>query len=440
MDRRQFIRTTSAAAALALTGCGGGGSSGDAGADPVTLPIGGGTSPVPPPTNPSARIIVVGGGMAGATVAKYLRLWGNNLAVTLIDRNASYTSNIMSNLAVVGQRTVSSLQYGYDRLRSQYGIEVVTDEVRSIDPSAPSVTLAAGGVRTADRIIIAPGIAFDDMPGLAANPDAMPHAWIAGPQTTLLNQQLSAMAAGGTVVMSIPQAPYRCPPGPYERACVIADWLRINKPGSKLILLDANADIIVEKDNFSRAYSTLYGSIIEYRPGVIVDSVDTASKTLFTSAGAIQGQVVNLIPRHRAPRLLSDAGLVNDAALRFAKVNVLDYVSTAAPKVHVIGDASSTTQPKAGHIANQEAKVCAEAIIRSLGGAPALTAPVTTSACYSPITLSEASWLHAMYQYDAASQTMQSVPAAFGASAGWNARNFKDMNTWFTGLMADSFA
>ena len=439
MDRRQFINAASAAAAFVLTGCGGGGS-GDGATDPVTLPIGGGTSPLPPPTNPSARIIVVGGGMAGATVAKYLRLWGNNLAVTLIDRNASYTSNIMSNLAVVGQRTVASLQYGYDRLRSQYGIEVVTDEVRSIDPATPSVTLAASGVRTADRIILAPGIAFDDVPGLAANPDAMPHAWIAGPQTSLLNQQLSAMAAGGTVVMSIPQAPYRCPPGPYERACVIADWLRLNKPGSKLILLDANPDIVVEKDNFSRAYSTLYGSIIEYRPGVTVDSVDTGSKRLFTSAGAIQGQVVNLIPRHRAPKLLADAGLVNDPALRFAKVNVLDYVSTVAPKVHVIGDASSTTQPKAGHVANQEAKVCAEAIIRALGGAPPLTAPVTTSACYSPITLSEASWLHAMYQYDPGTQSMQSVPAAFGASSGWSSRNFRDMNTWFTGLMADTFA
>lgn len=386
-----------------------------------------------------ARVIVVGGGMAGATVAKYLRLWGDSIEVTLIDKAQVYTSNIMSSLVLTGQRSINSLEYSYDALRSTYGISVVNDEVVAIDPSTTEVTLALGGRLKADRIVLAPGIDFDAVPGLA-DTNVMPHAWKAGPQTTLLAQQLSAMPAGGTVVLTIPPAPYRCPPGPYERACLVADWLRLNKPGSKLLIFDANPQIIVEKDNFERAFSQLYGSIIEYYPNVMINSVDQASRTLNTSGGAVRADVINLIPRQKAPLLVSKTGLINDAAGRFASVNLLDYSSTLAPSVHVIGDSSSTTQPKAGHIANQEAKICADAIIRSLGGLAPDPAPITTSACFSTITMSQASWLHAMFEYDATSQAMQLIPASFAASSGWSSNDFKDMNTWFNSLMADTFA
>jgi NADPH-dependent 2,4-dienoyl-CoA reductase/sulfur reductase-like enzyme len=174
----------------------------------------------------------------------------------LIERMPTYTSNIMSSLVLTGQRTMSSLSFSYDTLRSKYGITTVFGEVVGVDPVSVKVTLADGTVLTADRIVMAPGISFDDVPGLGTS-DKMPHAWQAGPQTALLASQLSAMPDGGVMLLSIPRTPYRCPPGPYERACLLADWLRINKPGSKLIVLDANPGIVTEVDNFTNAFTGL---------------------------------------------------------------------------------------------------------------------------------------------------------------------------------------
>jgi NADPH-dependent 2,4-dienoyl-CoA reductase/sulfur reductase-like enzyme len=375
--------------------------------------------------------------MAGATVAKYLRLWGGTqLQVTLVERASAYTSCILSSLVLTGQRTLTSLNFNYDALRTRYGVTTVFDEVVAVDPATASVTLASGRTLVADRIVMAPGIEFDAVAGLTDS-SVMPHAWKAGTQTTLLAQQLAAMPAGGTVLLTVPAAPYRCPPGPYERACLVADWLRQRKPQSKLIVLDANANFTAEADNFAAAFK-MHG--IDYVANAPIDHVDPASKTVFTAMGAFRGDVVNLIPRQRAGSLVARSGLANATNSRFAGVDVLSYASQVAPKVHVIGDSSATTQPKAGHIANQEAKVCADAIVRLLGGGAPDPAPVTNSACFSTITMSQASWLHALFQYDAASGTMVAVPAATGASSGWNSDHFEDMNKWFGALMADSFS
>jgi len=451
MHRRLFLAAGSAAATQVLTGCGGGGGSNPTEATPADAEAdmgaagsrrGGDNPPAsyPTPANPKARVIVVGGGMAGVTATKYLRMWGDAVDVTLIDRSPTYTSCIMSSLVLTGQRSLSSLNYGYDAIRSKYGARTEFGDVTEIDPVKASVRMASGKVLTADRIVLAPGIEFDTTPGLT-DPDAMPHAWKAGPQTTLLARQLSAMPANGVVVLTIPKAPYRCPPGPYERACLIADWVRRYKPQGKVIVLDANPDFVTERDNFSQAFFGLHGAVIEYRTNVVIDHVDQPSKTLFTNTGPVRGEVVNLIPAQRAPDLLKAAGLLNDATGRFARVDVRSYASTAAPgKVHVIGDASATTQPKAGHIANQEAKVLADALSRIFQGGSPDPAPVTNSACFSTITMSQASWLHALFQYDAASGSMVAVPAAAGTSVGWSSGHFKDMGTWFDALMADSFA
>ncbi len=388
-----------------------------------------------------SRVIVIGGGMGGATVAKYLRLWGDGIAVTLIERMPTYTSHIMSSLVLTGQRTLASQVYNYDKLRNLYGITTVFGDVVAIDPVAVKVRLADGTTLQADRIVLAPGIDFDPVPGLGTS-DRMPHAWKAGPQTALLANQLAAMPSRGVAVLTIPPTPYRCPPGPYERACLVADWLKVNKPGSKLIVLDANPDFVAEKGNFASAFQGLHAGVIEYHTNAEVTQVDPATMTLTTTAGPVRGDVVNLIPRQRAGHLVAATGLNNANGGRFAGVNVLSYVSTVAgaDKLHVIGDASATTQPKAGHIANQEAKVCADAIVRLLGGGAPDPAPVTNSACYSTITMSQAAWLTAVFQYDAATASMTTVPAASGASAGWNTENFREMNKWFTALMADSFA
>jgi len=406
----------------------------------AALPTFVGTSwAIAPPAKPKARVLVVGGGMAGATVAKYLRLWGDAVAVTLIERNPTYVSNILSSLVLTGQRTIPSLTFGYDTLRDRYGVQLVFDDVVDLDPVAVTVKLASGAQLSADRVVIAPGIEFDAVPGLT-DWNRMPHAWQAGPQTTLLAQQLAAMPSNGVIALTVPKAPFRCPPGPYERACLIADWLKEKKPQAKLIVLDANPDIVAEKENFSQAFSRLYAKVIEYRAGVEISSVDTSQMTLSTNGGLVRADVVNLIPPHRAGAIVAHVGLATATEGRFAPVNVLSYASTMAPKVHIIGDSSATAQPKAGHIANQEAKVCADALARIFAGQQPDPAPVTNSACYSTITRTEAGWLNAVFQYDPAAKAMTPVPNSSAASLGWSNANFKEMGEWFEALMADTFA
>ena len=436
MQRRHFLSmTTAMAGGSLLSACGGGG-------EPAGLESARSALEQPMATTTvKSRVIVIGGGMAGATVAKYLRLWGDAIEVTLVEREQAYTSCIMSSLVLTGQRTMSSQAFKYDTLVSKYGVKRVLGDVVAIDPVSVKVTLASGQVLQADRIVMAPGIDFDDVPGLGTS-DKMPHAWKAGPQTALLASQLKAMSSGGTAILTIPATPYRCPPGPYERACLIADWIKVKKPQGKLLVLDANPDFVTEKDNFSSAFFGLHQNVVEYVPNAAVTQVDPAAMKVYTAQGVFTGEVVNLIPRQKAGKLVVASGLNNATSGRFAGVNVLSYASSVAgaEKIHIIGDSSATTQPKAGHIANQEAKVCADAISRILSGGSPDPAPVTNSACYSTITMSQASWLTAAFQYDAASQTMKAVAASASASTGWSSGNFKEMGTWFNALMTDTFA
>jgi sulfide dehydrogenase [flavocytochrome c] flavoprotein chain len=432
-ERRCFLRILGLAGLGSMIhGCGGGG---DAGA-PTTPGEGTGTPPTPPQLEVTAHVVVVGGGMGGATAAKFLRLWGGtNLRVTLIERNASYTSNILSNLVLNGQRTLSSLVFDYARLKSNHGVDIIQGDVVAIDPVTRRVSLGDGRVVNYDRLILAPGIEFDTMPGLA-DYGTIAHAWQTGPQTTLLARQITSMPAGGSFVMTIPAAPYRCPPGPYERACVVADYLKRNKPGAKVIVLDANPAIAAERSTFELAFNSVHAGVIEYHPAVTIESIDPANRLTQTNLGSIAASVLNPIPPQRAGRLAREAGLVN-VNDRWVGVDVLTYESTAQAGVHVIGDASATTQPKAGHIANAEAKVCVDAILRLLSGQAPDPAPVTSSACYSPITESTASWLTAIYHYDPASRTMKAF--ATGEAASITAGNHQDMFPWFNNLMADSF-
>jgi NADPH-dependent 2,4-dienoyl-CoA reductase/sulfur reductase-like enzyme len=398
-------------------------------------------SAVPTNTGIRGRVVVIGGGMAGATAAKYLRLWGGTgVEVTLVERDAYYTSSIMSNLVLTGQRTLQSLQIGWSALASNYGVKLVRGEVAAIDPVGKSVALADGSRLAYDRLVVAPGVDFDVLLGLetAAAQARVPHAWKAGPQTAQLRNMITAMPNGGSFVMTIPAKPYRCPPGPYERACVVADWLKKNRPGSKVIVLDANPGITAEVHTFTEAFNVTHAGVVEYYTGVNIDAVDAGTLTLTTSIGNLQGNVLNVIPPHRAGQVIAANGLA-DVGGRWTGVNVLSYETLAAPGVHVIGDAAATTQPKAGHIANQEAKVCADAIVRLLAGLQPDPAPVTNSACYSPITADTASWLTAVFAYDPATRTMQVVPAASGEANRPSKDNYEEMSKWFTTLMADSF-
>jgi NADPH-dependent 2,4-dienoyl-CoA reductase/sulfur reductase-like enzyme len=449
MDRRKFLASLSVGS-LGLVGLS------NAWAEDSITPV---LFPVPTNTGITGNVVVGGGGMSGAAVAKYLRLWGGTgVAVTLVEASPSYSSNIMSNTVLTGQRTLASLNYTYDTLVSHYGVTRVNARVSGIDRGGRYVTLAGGGTISYDRLVLAPGLDFDLMPGmssLAEYETRIPHAWKAGPQTQLLRNQLLAMSAGQNVVLTIPKAPYRCPPGPYERVCVIADWLKRNKPGSRIVVLDANADIIVEKENFSHAFTALYAGIVDYRPGCTVTRVDSVNRVVtydqslngvqVATQAQLQAAVLNPIPPQRAPQLLKDAGLLSaDPAKPFAPVNVLSYQSAFDPLIHVIGDASLTTQPKAGHIGNQQGKTCADAILRLLTGRPMNTQVVTNSACYTPITATTATWLSAMYQYDPGSKTMVILPQhnngkAIAASAA-TSDNYQDMQRWFTTLMGETFS
>lgn len=420
-------------------------------------------------TGLNARIVVVGGGMAGATAAKYLRLWGGaGLDVTLVEPNARYSSNIMSNLVLNGSRTTASLDFGYSQLAAKYGIKIKQAKVVAIDRANRQVSLSDHTALPYDRLILAPGVEFMDAYGLtqADYASRTPHAWQAGPQTTLLANQLAALGNGGTFVMTIPRAPYRCPPGPYERACLVADYLKSSgRSGAKVLVLDENlpkvagdrySAIQAEAHTFTTAFTQTHGSVIEYVSGVSGLQIDPASKTVsYTDAAGqhqVAAQVVNPIAPHRAAGSgpggwLAAAGLNNSADGRWCLVDVLSYESTAAAGVHVLGDASSCGMPKAGHVANQEAKICADAIVRLLGGGQPDPAPVANSACYSPVTASTASWLTVVYQYDGVNRKM--VPAFKGGvtagatpieSASVSSGNFRQMNTWFNSLMGDSFA
>lgn len=384
------------------------------------------------------HVIVVGGGFAGATAAKYLRHWSTAVDVTLIEPNANYYSPILSNLVLNGERSLSQLSFGYTTLAQQYGINVIQDRVGAIDSVNHTVTLASGGILDYDRLILAPGIDFMSVPGLDSN--LIPHAWQSGPQIQQLQQQLASMPAGGTFVMTIPKAPYRCPPGPYERACVVADYLKRNNPSAKLIVLDANAGIIVEEETFNHAFTVTYAGIVEYLPDSSLEAVDSAQRIATTNYGEYAADVLNVIPPHQAGSLIHKAGLANDASGRWAMVNPLSYESTAAADIHVIGDSQATGQPKAGHIGNAEAKVCADAVLRLVAGGQPYASPMTNSACYSPISLDTASWLTAVFAYNPASGAMELVPQSFGASQGASRENYRKMFDWADSLFGDTFA
>jgi NADPH-dependent 2,4-dienoyl-CoA reductase/sulfur reductase-like enzyme len=447
--RRTWLTAAGAVGfSAALTRCGGGDPLAPATTDAASAPLADvarSTRTAPKVVNgTTGRVVVVGGGMAGLAAAKYLKVWGGSgVQVTLIERNPSYTSNILSNLVLTGQRSLSSLVYSYATVKQNYGVDVRQGTVVGIDPVSKKVALADGSTLAYDRLIVAPGVVFDVLPGLESDAarSRVVHAWQAGPETTTLRNQLVAMPAGGTFVMTIPASPYRCPPGPYERACVVADWLKRNKPGSKVIVLDANPAIQAERHTFETAFAGLFAGVVEYVPNAAVTSIDATQTRIVVNSlmGTVVGDVVNAIPPQRAGKVILDNGLVS-AGARWAGVNAATFESTLAAGVHVIGDSCSAGIPKAGHIGNQEGKTAADAIVRAFRGLAPDTDLVVNSACFSPITASTASWLTAVYQYDATAGGYKIVGTAPSEATSPTADNYSEMNKWFSTLMGETFA
>ena len=333
----------------------------------------------------AARVVVIGGGFAGATCARALKRLAPPLAVTLVEANAGYTACPFSNLVIAGLRDLRDQQFGYDRLRAA-GVELAAQSATAVDPQSRTVTLADGTRLPYDRLIVAPGIdiSWDALPGYGkAAAERMPHAWKAGPQTILLRRQLEAMKDGGLVVMSAPANPFRCPPGPYERASLIAWYLKTKKPRSKLIVLDAK-DAFSKQKLFEKAWAELYPGLLEWVPlssGGKLVSVDPAALTLSTDFETYKADVANVIPPQRAGHIAELAEVADRSG--WCPIDPVTFASTLQPDIHVIGDAAiAGAMPKSAFAANAQAKVCAAAVALLLAGNRPQS-PKLINTCYS---------------------------------------------------------
>src|SRR5574343_427108 len=315
-----------------------------------------------------------GGGKAGASVAEYLRMWSDfGVQVTLIERNPTFVSCPISNLVIGGTKTMEDITVSYDGLKSKWGVRVVQDDVVAVDGVKKTITLKNGGAVSYDRLVLSPGVDFmwDEIPTLksADAQSKILHAWKAGPQTVALRKQLEDMKDGGVYAISIPKAPYRCPPGPYERACLVANYFKKNKPKSKVVVLDANEDVMSKPALFKKAWTDLYKGIIEYRNNSEVKDVEVATNTAVLEFDKFKADVLNVIPPHRAGDIAHKSGikLVNN---RWVDINWQSMESTSTPGIHVLGDAifPAPTMPKSGHMANQHGKLAAAAILNMLSG------------------------------------------------------------------------
>lgn len=361
------------------------------------------------------RVVVIGGGYAGAAAAKYLRMWSNGgIEVVVVEQSSQFVSCPVSNLVLGGSKSINELTFGYDLLKNNHGIAWKHDQVIAIDSAAKKVVMTKGELGY-DRLILAPGIDFmyEQLPMLQTTlaQQQIPHAWKAGQQTVNLRKQLEAMPDGGVFVMSIPKAPYRCPPGPYERVCQVAFYLSRHKPKSKIIVLDANAEIISKKALFTKAWAELYAGMIDYRPNSSVVEVDVASLSVKTEFESVQADVLNVIPPQCAGKPAQMAGVVN-VDKRWCEVDFLSYESKAIPNVHVIGDAVSAGLPKSAHMATSQAKVCASAIVALMSNQAPDPAPVFANTCYSYVSDTMAVHVANVYRYDASKKIM--VPTEGG--------------------------
>lgn len=389
---------------------------------------------------PRGRVVIVGSGYAGATAAKYLRLWGGSaLEIILIEKSAHFISCPLSNLVLGGSQQMGDLTFAYDGL-DRYVTRRVSAEVSRIDAARRTLVTQDGSEIAYDRLILAPGIDFwfDPLPMLreAAAQERVPHAWKAGPQTVNLRRQLEAMPDGGVFVMSIPQAPYRCPPGPYERASQVAFYFSQAKPKSKVIVLDANVEIVSKKGLFSKAWAELYPGMVDYRPNSSVMEVDVAGRIVKTEFETVKADVLNVIPPQRAGKIAQNLGVAN-IDQRWCEVDFLSYESKVMPGIHIIGDSVSAALPKSAHMATSQAKVCAAAVVALLAGQSPDPQPVFANTCYSFVSDQLAMHVAHVYRYDLQKRLM--LPAeGGGVSERPNAQEGSIARWWAQNLWSDT--
>ncbi|MYM70369.1 FAD-dependent oxidoreductase [Pseudoduganella sp. FT55W] len=419
MKRRQFIQAAGASALLA--GC-------------TTI-----TGQAKP------HVVVIGGGYGGATAARYVRMWSDHtIAVTLIEPNASFISCPLSNLVLGGSRQISDLTMSINALADKHGVRIVRDTVTSINADKRTLALAGGQTLSYDRLIVSPGVDFmwDQLPGMLKSgaQDSILHAWKAGAQTTALRAQLEAMPDGGVYAMTIPPAPYRCPPGPYERASQIAFYFSRHKPKSKVLILDANDDVVSKGPLFKKIWKERYSGIIEYRPSFRTADVDARTRTAISELGdKVQADVLNVIPPQRAGSIAVQSGLAN-ANARWCAVDFLSFESTQAKNIHVLGDAIAVAplMPKSAHMANQHAKVCAAAVVDLLSGRAPYDHPMLTNTCYSFVSDQDVIHVASVHAYDAEKKTLLVVSGSGGVSSAASALEGEYAMNWARNIWADT--
>ena len=424
MQRRTLLQTGLAWGSLsALSGC-------------ATL-----TSQAPA----KAQVVVIGGGYGGATAAKYVRMFSNyKISVVLVEPNKTFISCPMSNLVLGGSKTMAQITTPYTALSSKHGVSLVHDLVTAIDPAKKTVSLKNGGTISYDKLIVSPGVDmhFDSIEGLqAANASGqILQAWKAGAETTALRQQLEAMPDGGVYALTVPEAPYKCPPGPYERASQVAHYFKQAKPKSKVLILDANPDITSKPALFKKFWSDNYKDIIEFRPNHKVVAVDAKTSTLkFDVQESIRADVLNVLPAMRAGSIAMQTGLatVNN---RWCGINYQTFESLAAKDIHVLGDATlaAPAMPKSGHMANSHGKVAAAAVVAQLSDLAINPRPLLTNTCYSYVSDKLVIHVASVHQYNAEEKTFKTVPGSGGLSTEANALEGTYAWNWAQNIWADT--
>jgi sulfide dehydrogenase [flavocytochrome c] flavoprotein subunit len=424
MKRRSFLQSSTALGLLGLGACA--------------------TTSIPS----KAQVVVIGGGYGGATAAKYVRLLSDyKIDVVLIEPNEAFVSCPMSNLVIGGSRRMAEITTPYTGLARNHGVRVVRDMASAVDTQRKTVTLARGGSIGYDKLIVSPGVdlqlgAIEGL--LAANQSGQVlQAWKAGPETAALRRQLEAMPDGGVYAITVPEQPYRCPPGPYERACQVAWYFKQAKPRSKVLILDANPDVTSKGALFKKVWAEQYPGMVEFRPQHKVLAVDPRGGLIkFEVQDDVKAQVLNVLPPMRAGTIAQQAGLANLASNRWCGVDYQTFESSVAKDVHVLGDSIqiAPAMPKSAHMANSHAKVAAAAVVARLSGWQANPAPMLTNTCYSYVDNKNVIHVASVHEYVAAEKTFKAVPGSGGLSPAPNELEGIYAWNWAQNIWADSLA
>ncbi len=422
MQRRSFLQTSAALSLLGLGACA--------------------STSVPS----KAKVVVIGGGYGGATAAKYVRLLSDHkIDVVLIEPQAAFVSCPISNLVLGGGKQMADITTAYTGLGKNHGVTVVRDMASAIDTAKKTVTLAGGATIGYDKLVVSPGVdlMFGSIEGLqqAQAAGQVLQAWKAGPETLALRKQLEAMPDGGVYAITIPEAPYRCPPGPYERASVIAGYFKAAKPRSKVLILDANPDVTSKGPLFKKVWAEQYKGIIEYRGQHKATAVDAKAGVIkFDVQDDVKANVLNVLPSMRAGTIAVQTGLNNMANNRWCGVNYQTFESTAAKDVFVLGDSIQIApgMPKSGHMANNQGKVAAAAIVAQLSGWEVNPAPMLTNTCYSFVDNKNVIHVASVHEYVAAEKTFKTVAGSGGVSPGPTELEGVYALNWASNIWADS--